>query len=129
MKDPQRMSLKALVAVGNAMRGLRRVSDESSFDIGDGEPIDMPFDGPEIDRELATYESLLHRTRAHLITFRATKNDLPAWITVDRDLGWTERARELTSVDIAASHLGIVRGDAAREVARWLDQAKSRAGA
>ncbi len=112
---------KGFGAAKSPKRGARQ---ECFFD----EAIDMPFDGPEIDEELRTYEGLSRCTQAHVITFRATKSDLPPWIIVDSDLGWSGRAGHLVSHDIASSHLGIVREQAALQVAHHLNELKRTLG-
>lgn len=84
------------------------------------DPVDIPFDGPEIDADLVRYEALGRRVQCRVDAFRATKSDLPSWIEVSPDLGWAGRSSRLVCHDIPASHLGIVRPPFASQVAEVL---------
>lgn len=84
------------------------------------EPIDMPFDGPELEDDLKRYEALDRRADFKVISFRATENRNTPWITLAPDLGWTPKASRLELHDLQADHLGILRGEHGAAIAKIL---------
>ena len=127
--EPREMGRKSVDAIGREIFGSPNFPSSGAREDSFGEAIDMPFDGPEIERELLDYESLRHYTSAQVLAFRATRNDLPPWIVIEPALGWKGRSASLTCHDIPSSHIGIVREPASTQVARYLDESKRAAGA
>jgi thioesterase domain-containing protein len=125
--NPQDIGRRAMELLGRSFGDPKLPPLRQRQDTLTGEPVEMPFDGPEIEHELETYDTLDRRTAAHVVAFRATKNDLPPWMTIEPHMGWKGRAGQLTCVDIPSSHLGIVRGTAGSQVAAHLDAAKRKA--
>lgn len=103
-----------------------RATEEASTGDAMGNPVDMPFDGPEIDEEMKRYQESGRKLKCEVLAFRATRRDVVApWVHVSPDLGWTGRASRVHSFDIASSHLGIVRSVHAAEVARVMMEVRN----
>jgi amino acid adenylation domain-containing protein len=126
--EPQVAGARSLQALSKLLKPAAVGAEQSVRDSFIEDPIDMPLDGPEIDRELDVYEGMNHVTRASVLTFRATRSDLPPWVAIAPDLGWSGRAARVVSYDVPSSHLGIVRQPHATQVAAALNDAKSAAG-
>jgi thioesterase domain-containing protein len=123
MTDPMAVKERSLKILRKVINGKRSAAGASRVPASDA-PIDMSVEGSQADAAVSAYESLGRVIRGKLLTFRATKNDIPAWITIEPDLGWSGRSGQLSSYDVPSSHLGIVRAPHAAQVASLLVSAK-----
>jgi amino acid adenylation domain-containing protein len=92
----------------------------------DHEPVDFPFDGPEIEKDLSRYEALNKHIESDVLVFRASENDIAPGITISSDMGWGGWSRRLDCHGIPSTHLEIVREPHATEVIRILNDARRR---
>jgi amino acid adenylation domain-containing protein len=85
-----------------------------------GASIELPIDGPEVDRQIREFARNPGRLRSRLLIVRATAAAAPEWMEIDRHLGWDGRAREVQLTEIAADHLGVLREPHVQALARVL---------
>jgi thioesterase domain-containing protein len=84
----------------------------------EGQCIDLPVDGPEVEAEVQAFAHAPSRLMSTLLVVRATEEPMPDWMVVDPDQGWGRRAKKVIIHDIAANHLGVLREPHVRSLAR-----------
>jgi amino acid adenylation domain-containing protein len=83
-------------------------------------PIELPLDGPELEQQIRDFARSSNRISARLLIVRATAEQPPDWMEVDRHLGWGDRSHDVRIGEIAADHLGVLREPHVKALARML---------
>jgi amino acid adenylation domain-containing protein len=85
--------------------------------------LEIMVDGEAADEIALRYGTGSGPVAAHLLVFRAVARDLPPWVELATDLGWSGRSARVTCRDVACDHLDIVRGAHAEVVAGTIGEA------
>ena len=86
-------------------------------------PVDVEIDGPEADAEVARFASTVRGIRGRLLIIRALSQTLPKWKVEPPHLGWQGLSERLTTCEVPASHLGLLKDPRVRVVAKALSEA------
>jgi amino acid adenylation domain-containing protein len=117
----QAAGLASLRAVRRALDGVRTVAGVGP----DGtEPMDLPFDGPEVEAAVARFAAAPRRLRGPLLVVRATREPTPDWAQIAPDHGWGAFAETVVVRDIPAFHLQVLEEPHVNALAQAMAEAR-----
>jgi thioesterase domain-containing protein len=96
---------------------IREVLGKLRFTVPPPTPVDLPVMGDEAIADTAVFQAERGFIDSRLLLFRALQNEIPVWVEIDDDMGWTGKAKSLGTFSIPCEHLKIVRPPYSKNVA------------
>ena len=85
--------------------------------------LDVAIDGPEADAEVDRFAANITAIAGQLLVIRALENRYPRWVRLEPHLGWEGLSGTLVTLDVPATHLGLLSDPWVAVVARALAEA------